>query len=113
MRTIADFKRRLTKGAKIHTMYHQASAGRDEQGQIILKDEDRGIRTVNIIQSNSFTLLTEDRNNPGKVIDSWMNYPRKDEAIFLNDDSIQILTPDFRERNSTKLIPCVTYTFIH
>ncbi len=109
MKTVADFKRRLKPGVNIHTIYHQASAGRDDKGQIILKDEDRGIRLVNIVQSNSFTLLTE---KDGKKIDSWMTYPKATEVKFINCNSVQILTPDFRDRSGNTLIPCVTYTFV-
>lgn len=109
MKTVADFKRRIVKGVRIHTIYHQASKGRDANGVIMLGDEDRGIRPVNIVQTNSFTLMTE---KEGKQVDSWMNYPKAKEVIFSNSNSVQILTPDFRERNSEKLIPCVTYTFV-
>jgi hypothetical protein len=110
MKTIADFKRRLKPGVKIETIYHQATTGhRDENGKLRLFNENRGIRPVNIVQSNSFTLLTE--NKEGKLIDSWMSYPKSKEAIFIDDNTIQILTPDFRD-HSEKLIPCVTYTFI-
>jgi hypothetical protein len=111
MKTIADFKRKLTIGAKIHTTFHQAFAGRSESGEYLLKDEDKGIREVSIVQSNSFALKTI--KTDGSIVDSWCNYPKKDEAVFLSDNSIQILAPDFRIRNNESvLIPILTYTFV-
>jgi hypothetical protein len=110
MKTIADFKRSLTVGSKLHSIFHQASLGRDAQGQIILGDEDKGIREVSIVQSNSFALKTVNRE--GKTVDSWMSYPKKDECKFLDENTIQILTPDFRIRDKEVLIPCITYKFV-
>jgi len=110
MKTIADFKRRLVIGAKVHTTFHQASAGRDENNNLLLKDEDKGVREVSIVQSNSFAFKTI--KSDGTVTNSWCDYPKVKEAIFINDNTIQILTPDFRVRNSEVLIPCLTYTFV-
>ena len=110
MKTIADFKRRLKPGIKLHSTFHQFSIGRDENGKIILGDHDKGIREVSIVQSNSFALKT--KNNEGKEVDSWMSYPKSNECKFLDENTIQILTPDFRVRDKEVLIPCMTYKFI-
>jgi hypothetical protein len=110
MKTIADFKRRLVIGAKVHTTFHQAGAGRDENNNLVLKDEDKGVREVSIVQTNSFAFKTTKAD--GTITDSWCNYPKSKEAIFINENTIQILSPDFRVRNSDVLIPCLTYTFL-
>jgi len=110
MKTIADFKRRLSLGVKLQSIFHQKGIGRDETSKILLGDEDKGIREVSIIQSNSFALKT--MNKEGKEVDSWMSYPKKDECKFLDENTIQILTPDFRVRDKEVLIPCITYKFV-
>lgn len=110
MKTVSDFKKRLVPGVKIHCIYHQKSAGRDENGRIILVDEDRGIRPINIVQSNAFTLLTT--QSDGKIVDSWCYYPKAKEARIIDENTIQILEHDFRDHKSTNLIPCLTYKFV-
>ena len=110
MRNLADFKRRIVKGAKLHCIFHQKSSGRDENGKIILVNKDRGIREVNIVQSNAFTLLT--KMSDGKTIDSWCYYLKASEVRFIDQDTIQILDLDFRDSRSGELIPSLTYKFV-
>lgn len=110
MKTIADFKRRLKPGVKLHSVFHQLATGRDDKGELIFGDQDKGVRVVSIVQSNSFALKT--KQTDGKEVDSWINYPKSAECKFLGDNTIQILTPDFRVRDKEVLIPCITYTFI-
>ena len=110
MKTVSDFKKRIIPGVKLHCIFHQKSAGRGEDGKIILVDEDRGIRPVNIVQSNAFTLLTTQKD--GKVINSWCTYPKASSVHIIDENTIQILEPDFREHDSKNLIPCLTYKFV-
>lgn len=107
IKTVSDFKKALEIGALVHCIYHTATAGRDEKGIIIFKDEDKGVRPVSIKQSNSFALKTT--RTDGKVVDSWCNYPKASECIIKNN-SITILEEDFRFRDSKQFIPVLTYT---
>lgn len=129
--TIADFKRALTVGTKVATIYHCAFAGRDENKVVIFKDEDKGTREVSIVQSNSFALKTM-KNEPvygtdnfgnrietGEVIvkevDSWCQYPKSKDVKFYGNNTVTILEPDTRngvKREEGKMIPVLTYTFI-
>jgi uncharacterized protein YaiE (UPF0345 family) len=109
MKTIADFKRRLAVGVKVHTTYHQESAGRDAVGMIIFQDKDMGIRPISIVQSTQFALKT--KYNETEFRDSWMQYPKKEEFKILSENRVQILMQDFRKKEKS-LIPVVTYTFI-
>jgi len=114
MKNLSDFKKRILKGVKIHTTYHQAAKGRDEKGLLILADEDKGNREVNIVQGNAFTLLTTKKD--GSISDSWLHFPKASEIKIVNENTIQILAEDFRmpapERENAPLIPLLTYTFI-
>jgi hypothetical protein len=110
MKTITEFKNRLHKGVRLHTIYHQFAIGRDNEGNLIFADQDRGVREVNIVQSNAFTLLTE---HEGKTIDAWLYYPKASECTFPDKNTITIYDYDFRVREGERpLIPCVTYTFV-
>ena len=109
IKTLADFKRAVEVGAKVHTIWHTAFAGRDENQQPIWKDEDRGIREVSIKQSNSFALKTE---NDGKVVDSWCSWPKATECRIV-DNQVTILAEDFRVREGQKpMIPVLTYSVL-
>ena len=111
MKTIAEFKRRIVKGAKIHTIYHLKFAGRcEETGEMIYKDDDRGIREVSIVQTNSFALGTV--QSGGNVIDSWCAYPKKDEIKFIDNDTVQIMDYIYNKKNEKLIVPCLTYKFI-
>ncbi len=118
MKTISDLKRVIKPGVKLHCVYHQDFAGRDENGMYLLKDTDRGTREVNIVQSNSFTLLTPQKDKEGnltdKLVDSWMNWPKSKEFKPLTDKSFMILSEDFRNDSPTKgqMLPLCTYTIV-
>ncbi len=110
MKTLADFKRALTVGRKLDTVYHCAFNGRDEKGLTIYKDEDKGIREVSKVQSNSFALKTTKQD--GSIVDSWCNYPKSNEIVFNQDGSITILEEDGRYREEGRKCPVLTYKFI-
>ena len=115
MKTLAEFKRKIKKGVKLHTIYHQAPAGRDEAGNLLLKDEDKGVREVNIVQTNAFTLLTPKKDDPNIFVDSWLQYPKSNQVKF-EESQVIIMDEDFRlpsnERATAPLIPLITYKFI-
>jgi hypothetical protein len=110
--SVADFKRQIQLGAKLHCTYHQAFAGRDENGEALYKDEDKGIREVSIVQTNSFALKTT--KTDGKVVDSWCGYPKASQCKFSDDGKIIIMEPDGRGRNDDPKpwIPILTYTLV-
>jgi len=110
MKSLSDFKKRLKVGVSIQTTFHTASDGRDEKGVLKFKDEDRGVREVSIVQTNSFALKTK---KDGKETDSWCQYPKASECKILDENTIQILDRDFRVREGEKpLIPVLTYKFV-
>ena len=110
MKTIADFKRRLKVGCYVHTIFHQYAVGRDENGKLILGDQDLGIRRVSVVQSNSFAFETV--TSKGDLVDSWIAYPKKTDTKFIDENTITIFTPDFRVHDESVLIPCLTYKFL-
>ena len=109
MKTLSDFKKRLKTGVKLHTVYHNAVAGRDERGCLIFKDEDKGVREVSIVQTNTFALKTL---QGGNMVDSYCQYPKASEVQILSENSIKILTADFRRGKEGEMISCLTYTFV-
>jgi hypothetical protein len=114
MKTLADFKRKLKPGTKVHTTFHQAHAGRDGAGTLLFKDEDKGVREISIVQSNSFALKTMKTEAEGtqKMFDSWCQYPKAAEFKILDENTAVIFSPEFRRGMPEGLIPCLTYKFI-
>ncbi len=114
MKNLSNFKHRLKPGVKLHCTFHQEFAGRDEKNEVLFKDEDRGIREVSAVQSNSFSLKTVRAD--GSVTDSWCDYPAASKCKILDENTIQILSHDFRFRDRPEaeqpLIPVLTYKFV-
>ena len=106
MKTIADFKRALQIGKKVHAINHMTFAGRDEKANAVYTDKDLGVREVSIVQSNSFAFKTV--RATGEVVNSWCNYPKSKEIVYNHEKSITI----FEEQRNGKMIPILTYTFI-
>jgi len=111
MKTLADFKKRIQSGIKLHCIFHQASGGRDENGKIILIDEDRGTREIKTVMTTQFTLLTPKKEDPTILTESWLSYPKASEFKIVDQDTVTFYAQDFRERE-TKLIPILTYKFV-
>lgn len=113
MKSIAEFKRRIKLGAMLHVTHHQKFAGRDADGVVIYQDEDKGIRPVSIVQSNSFALATM---KDGKLQDSWCNFPKSREIRFIDENTVQLLGEDNRSRPdnvmSAIFIPILTIEFV-
>lgn len=110
MKTLADFKRRLKVGTKLHCTYHQAFNGRNKEGLYLFKDEDKGTREVSVKQSNSFACKTE--RTDGEIVDSWCEFPKASECKILDQDTIVIYNEDFRVNENAPLIPILTYKFV-
>lgn len=110
MKTLADFKKKIAVGVKLHTIYHQASAGRDEKGVLLFKDEDKGTREISISQSTQFALKT--KKTDGTFVDSWIKFPKATECVIIDENTIQILERDFRVHENAPLIPVLTYKFV-
>lgn len=114
IKNISNFKRILKKGLKIETIYHQKFNGRDEKDLPIYIDENKGVREVSIVQSNSFALKTYHHfgDKKGETYDSWLDYPKASEVI-INKNQITVLQKDQRSSKNTpptnKLIPLITY----
>ena len=117
---VAQFKKFLAVGVKLKATHHQAFAGRDEEGKVIYKDQDLGIRPVSIVQTNSFALKTTREN--GEVVDSWCDYPAASQAKVENG-KIVMYEPDLRqmkghvstnseEYQNLPLIPILTYEIV-
>ena len=51
MKNLADFKKKLRVGINLHCTFHQDCTGRDENGNLLYKDKDKGVREVSIVQS--------------------------------------------------------------
>lgn len=109
MPTLADFKRRLKIGVRLHTIFHRKYNGRDNNGTVLFRDEDKGIREVSIVQTNAFALRTTKKD--GTVTNSWCQYPKASEVQFVNDNTLTILESDSRTAQA-KMVPVLTYTFI-
>ena len=113
MKTLADFKRRLKVGVNLHTIYHQKFSGnRDEKGQPLYTDEDKGIREISIVKSTQFAIKTT--KSDGTIVDSWCAYPTTKNLIIVDENTVTILEPDWREKDDKKrkLIPILTHKFI-
>lgn len=93
MKTVADFKRRLVVGAKLHAVRHTDN------------DRDLGIREVSIVQSRSFALSTT--KTTGEVTDSWCEYPKTIDCTFTEDSMTIWFSPPGKEP-----VKLLTYSFI-
>lgn len=120
MKSLADFKRKLKIGTKLHCIYHQDFASRDKNQLPIYKDLDKGIREVSKKQTSSFALKT--KKTDGTFQDTWCNFPKAKECI-IKENSITILTKDLRgiygyigagntQYDNAPMIPILTYTIV-
>lgn len=103
MKTLADIKRRIKVGAKMHTIYHKHIMGRDESGRAIYKDKDMGVREVTIKQSNQFALATT-KMGTNEIVNSWLAYPRASQVKIVDENTFTVLD----EVDS----PTLTYKFV-
>jgi len=95
MKTIADIKRAMQVGVKVHCFNHRLG-------------KDMGVRTVSIVQTNSFALVTEVN---GVLTDSWCNFPKRDEVEY-SDNSFTVLLDYARQGEAPDFKKVLTYTFV-
>jgi hypothetical protein len=107
MKTLADFKKRIKIGVKLHTIHHQALAPHDVNK--LLYDEDKGIREVSVVRKTQFALKTMHKD--GLMVDSWLSFPKASECKIIDENTILIMCEDWRH-NKNELIPLLTYKFI-
>lgn len=74
--SLTHFKNCIRPSVDIHVVYHKQF--RDADGNIVTKDEDRGIREVSIKQTDRFALKTTKED--GEIVDSWCYYPKASEC---------------------------------
>lgn len=80
MKTIADFKRRMVKGAKVNSsLYHKNRDGEEYQVND-LKD-----RTCTVSQSNSFACSIPETDRS-----SWCEWPKKEEFRVIDENTVEI-----------------------
>lgn len=91
MKTLAEFKRRIQKGIELETIHARFGS--------------YGIRTVSIVQSNSFALKTKISNE--EVVDSWCQYPSAKDIEFPDKDTAAIYWGEGEKREKI-----ITYKFI-
>lgn len=91
MKTIAELKRKLIVGTKLHAFNHWLN-------------QDLGVREIGHVQSNSFAFNTEKN---GEIVLSWCMYPKTNEVVFPIDNENQfiIINPDNKKQ-------ILTYTFV-
>lgn len=117
--TLAEFKRLLQPGDKLHTVNHTNVIGRDSNNKVVYGDYVYPVRECSIKQSNSFAFKTE---KEGKIVDSWCDFP-KASMCKVEDNKLIILQRDARnfsggamdesnqEYKNLPLIPVLTYWF--
>lgn len=81
MKSIADFKRKLTLGAKVDTKLYWYDK---ETNQPVLQ-RDYGTREVSVIQSNMFAIKTQEIGKD-TFVNSWCNWPKKNEFQPVNEN---------------------------
>jgi hypothetical protein len=86
IKTLAEFKRKLTLNTEVHTIFHQNPIGRNQSGQIVYNSIDKGIRKVTILQTNCFALATEKN---GEIVNSYFEYP-KAKNVIIQDNKVNI-----------------------
>lgn len=127
-KTLAEFKRVLQPGDKMHTINHMKTIGRDEHtNKVIYGDYVYPVREVSIKKTNMFALKTENNDLKtgipnGTYCDSWLEFPaasmckiEDNKLIILKRDTRQftggmmdISNPEYR---ALPLIPTLTYWF--
>lgn len=84
MKTIADFKRKMTVGAKVNSKLYWQNKEKTGYDQI----NEHNDRTVIASQSNSFALTMYDSG--GRLRNSWCDWPKKEELTIIDDNTAQI-----------------------
>ena len=104
---LSQFKKALKVGALLNCTWHTKFAGRREDGSPIWTDEERPVREVSIVQTNSFALRTVKAD--GTIVDSWCAYPKASECEFVDNKCI-IYEED--RLNNVARRKVLTYSFV-
>ena len=96
MKNLSDFKKRIKKGVKLETLWFNPRTN---------QWEDRGVRVVNHVQTNAFTILTE-KIKDGKIdmVDSWAYFPKAKDIEIVSDNEVHIFWEDGK--------PSLQYKFV-
>ena len=101
MKNVAQFKKRLVVGQKLHCIRFATSG----KNQMTVPDTDLGIRPLSIVQSNSFALETTKEN--GEKTNSWCEIPKASQCEFPNENTIIIYWGEGANRSKI-----LQYTFV-
>jgi len=112
MKTVADFKRALKVGTKVHGVYH-AGSKLDESGKVIrladglpeYTDTDLGDSEITIVQSTQFAIKRV--WGDGVTRDSWCKFPKASECE-IKENSITI----YEQNDRRGRVPILTYTIL-
>lgn len=109
VKSLSDFKSRMKAGVKLHTIHHLKFGGREASGEIIYTDEDRGIATVEKVQSNAIVVTRHKAD--GTPYGSWFHYPKASECRI---ESGKLIWLDEIQKidGSHQTVPSLTYTII-
>jgi len=104
MRNLADFKKLATLGSKWTSIRHQGkfTGERDAQGRGIYSAVEIPEREVSIVQTNSIAF--KHTNTDGKVVDSWIQFPKAKECKFPNENTIEIYEGELLTLTYTKVV---------
>ncbi len=111
MKTLTDFKNAIQVGVMLKTTHHQKSAGRDEQGKLILVSEEMEAAPVSIKQTTQFAVKRTRKD--GTQADSWMQFGKASECK-IEGNKITFYAEDFRIPTSQGkvMVPLLTYEII-
>ena len=101
MKNVAQFKKRLVVGQKLHCIRFSTVGFNGVQ----IPDTDLGIRPLSIVQSNSFALETTKEN--GEKSSSWCDIPKASQCEFVNENTIIIYWGEGTNRSKI-----LQYTFV-
>lgn len=106
MKTLADFKRKIQKGVKLHTTYHKKIVGYNTIDNVSLyENADLGIAEVSQVKSTQFAIK---RLRNGEYVDSWLTYPKASECKIIDDNTIEI----YEVNSNNEMELCLTYKFV-
>lgn len=89
MKNLSDFKKLAILGSKWTGIRHLSKfVGRDENQKPMYELEALPEREVSIVQTNSIAF--KHTNNDGKVVDSWLQFPKAKDCKFPGNGVIEI-----------------------
>lgn len=95
VKTLADFKRRIVKGAKISSQLFWCNTLADGTKTPWQLQQEHPEREISIVQSNSFAIKTW-RETEKKFVDSWCSYPKAKELTIIDENTAAIEEPGIK-----------------